>query len=96
MPIQIKPSGAALGAEVIGADLTKPLSDADFAIIHDAFYTHEVVFFRGQELSDEDQIRFSARFGGLRKLKLTNVLHTQHPEIMVISNIKRDGKYIGA
>ena len=96
MPIQIKPSGAALGAEVIGADLTKPLSNADFAIIHDAFYTHEVVFFRGQELSDEDQIRFSARFGGLRKLKLANVLHTQHPEIMVISNIKRDGKYIGA
>lgn len=96
MPIQIQPTGAALGAQVISADLTRPLSDADFAIIRDAFYTHEVLFFRGQQLSDEDQIRFSARFGELRKLKLTNVLHVQHPEIMVISNIKKDGQYIGA
>ena len=45
MPIQVKPSGAALGAEIIGADLSKPLSDADFAQIRDAFYvaTHEAV-----------------------------------------------------
>ena len=96
MAIQIRPTGCALGAEVIGADLTQPISDADFAIIHDAFYTHEVLYFRGQEFTDEDQIRFSARFGNLRKLKLTNVLDMQHPEIMVVSNIKKDGKYIGA
>ncbi len=96
MSIQIKPSGAALGAEVIGADLTQTLSDAEFAQIRDAFYQHEVLYFRGQELYDEDHIRFSARFGTLRKLKLTNVLHVQHPEIMVISNIKQDGKYIGS
>ena len=96
MTIQIKPTGCAVGAEVVGADLTKPIPDADFATIRDAFYTHEVLFFRGQELSDDDQIRFSARFGPLRKIKLTNVLHTQHPEIMVVSNIKKDGKYIGA
>lgn len=96
MPIQIKPSGCALGAEIIGADLTQPLSDTDFAFIRDAFYTHEVLFFRGRELSDADHIRFSARFGALRKLKLTNVLHVQHPEIMVISNIKEGGEYIGS
>ena len=96
MSIQIKPSGAALGAEVIGADLTQPIADAGFARIRDAFYQHEVLYFRGQELTDEDHIRFSARFGALRKLKLANVLHVQHPEIMVISNIKQDGKYIGS
>ena len=96
MPIQIKPSGSALGAQVAGADLTKPIGDADFAKIRNAFYTHEVLFFRGQELTDEDQIRFSVRFGPLRKLKLTNVLHVQHPEIMVVSNIKKNGEYIGA
>jgi taurine dioxygenase len=94
--IQIKPTGCALGAEVIGADLTRPIPDADFAVIRDAFYTHEVLFFRGQELTDDDHIRFSARFGPLRKIKLTNVLDKRNPEIMVISNIKKDGKYIGA
>lgn len=96
MTIQIKPTGAALGAEIIGADLTKPLDDATFAQIRAAFYQHEVLYFRGQALSDEDQIRFSARFGTLRKLKLTNQLHVDHPEIFVVSNIVKEGKHIGS
>jgi taurine dioxygenase len=97
MSIQIKPTGSALGAEIVGADLTRPLSDDDFATIRDAFYEHEVVYFRGNELSDEDHIRFSARFGELRKLKLTDDKLPEHlPEIFVISNIRKDGQYIGS
>lgn len=96
MAIQVRPSGAALGAEILGADLTQPLDDATFAQIRDAFYTHEVVFFRGREFSDEDHIRFSARFGELRKLKIGNPLHDHHPEIFIISNIKKEGQYIGS
>jgi len=96
MTIQIRPSGAALGAEIVGADLTQPLDDATFAQIRDAFYKHEVVCFRGRELSDDDHIRFSARFGELRKLKIGNPLHDHHPEIFVISNIKKAGQYIGS
>ncbi len=96
MPIQVKPTGAALGAEIIGADLTQPLSAADFAIIRAAFYEHEVLYFRGRELSDEDHIRFSAHFGELRKLKITKQLHAEHPEIFVVSNIQKNGQYIGS
>ena len=94
--LQIKPTGAALGAEIIGADLTRPLDDATFAQIHAAFYQYEVLYFRGQQLSDEDHIRFSARFGELRKLKITKQLHVDHPEIFVISNIKKNGQHIGS
>ena len=96
MPLQVKPTGAALGAEITGADLMRPLNDADFAVIRAAFYAHEVLYFRGQALSDEDHIRFSARFGELRKLKITKQLHVEHPEIFVISNIKKNGDYIGS
>lgn len=96
MPIQVKPTGAALGAEIIGADLTRPLDDAAFTQIRTAFYQHEVLYFRGQALSDEDHIRFSARFGELRKLKLTSQLHVDRPEMFVISNIKKEGQYIGS
>ncbi|MEQ1773671.1 MAG: TauD/TfdA family dioxygenase [Burkholderiales bacterium] len=96
MSIQIKPAGVALGAEIVGADLTKPLDDATFAAIRAAFYRYEVIYFRGQTLSDDDQIRFSARFGELRKLKLASQLHVDHPEIFVVSNIMKDGKYIGS
>ena len=94
--IQIRPTGAALGAEVIGVDLTQPLDDAAFAQIRDAFYQYEMLYFRGRELSDDDHIRFSARFGELRKLRLTKQLHIDRPEIFVISNIKKDGEYIGS
>ena len=94
MAIRITPTGAALGAR-IDVDLTRPLDEATFAEVRRAFYEHEVVYFRGAELSDEDQIRFSARCGELRRLKLDN-LHAKHPEIFIVSNIQEDGKFIGA
>ena len=96
MTVLIKPTGFALGAEVVGADLTKPLDDTTFAQIRAAFYKHEVLYFRGQALSDEDHIRFTARFGELRQLKLASQSHVQHAEIYVISNIMKDGKHIGS
>ena len=96
MTLQVKPTGAALGAEIIGADLTQLLDDMAFAQIRAAFYQYEVLYFRGRELSDEDHIRFSARFGELRKLKLTRQLHVDHPEIFVVSNIQKDGQFIGS
>jgi taurine dioxygenase len=94
MSIRITPTGAALGAR-IDADLAKGLDDAAFEEVRRAFYRYEVVYFRGAELSDEDQIRFSARFGELRKLKLDG-LHAKHPEIFIVSNIMDEGKYIGS
>ena len=60
-----------------------------------AFYRCELIYFRGTELSDEDHIRFSGRFGALRRIKLDE-LHDRHPEIFVVSNIKQDGRYIGS
>jgi taurine dioxygenase len=95
MPIKLTESGAALGARIEGVDLRKPLDDETFAAVRRAFYEHEVVYFRGIELSDEDHIRFSARFGELRRLKLDN-LHAQHPEMFVVSNIVEDGQHIGS
>jgi alpha-ketoglutarate-dependent taurine dioxygenase len=93
--IRITQTSAALGARIDGVDLSKELDDATFAQVRDAFYKYEVVYFRGAALKDDDHIRFSARFGELRKLKLDQ-LHAQHPEIFIVSNIVEDGKYIGA
>jgi taurine dioxygenase len=95
MSIKITPTGAALGARIEGVDLTRELDAETFAQVRETFYRHEVVYFRGSELSDEDHIRFSARFGELRRLKLDE-LHARHPEIFVVSNIKQDGRYIGS
>jgi alpha-ketoglutarate-dependent 2,4-dichlorophenoxyacetate dioxygenase len=54
-----------LGAEVVGVDLARPLADDAFARIAAAFDEHSVLVFRGQHLTDEQQMAFSARFGPL-------------------------------
>ena len=95
MAIEVIPSGDALGARIEGVDLTRALDDATFNAVRDAFYEHEVVYFRGQPLTDADHIRFSERFGELRKLKFDQ-RHAPYPELFVVSNIVEDGQYIGS
>jgi taurine dioxygenase len=93
--IKVTATGAPLGAQIEGVDLTQEIDDATFDEVRRAFYQYEVVYFRGAVLSDKDHIRFSARFGELRRLKLDQ-LHAQHPEIFIVSNIVEDGQHIGA
>ncbi|UDL07067.1 TauD/TfdA dioxygenase family protein [Marinobacter sp. CA1] len=60
--IQVKPYASALGAEIFGVDLAN-LTDEQTQEIKWALADHSVVFFREQDLSIEDQERFSLRFG---------------------------------
>ncbi|MEM7017417.1 MAG: TauD/TfdA family dioxygenase, partial [Pseudomonadota bacterium] len=55
----------ALGVEISGVDLSKPLADEVFAEIHQAFLEHQVIFFRGQEITPEQHIQLGRRFGSL-------------------------------
>ena len=63
MTLTITPSGEACGAAVTGADLSRPLDEATIAEIRDAWLTHHVLAFPGQELSDDDLERFTQYFG---------------------------------
>jgi len=63
MSLEIIPSGAALGAEIRGVDLTQPLDDATFAAIERAYAAHGVVFFRNQRITPPHQVAFTRRFG---------------------------------
>ena len=92
--ISIVPSGKALGAVVHGLDLSQPLDDPTFNQVRDAFDQHGVIAIRGYAFNDDDHLKFSARFGPLRK-STQKALPGESLEIMVVSNIKRDGQYIG-
>ena len=90
-----RPLSAALGAEIIGVDLSQELDGQTFARIRDVWHEHLVILLRDQELSEEDQVRFAEKFGP------PAVIHTKqfvrkHPAVMLISNIREDGKPIGA
>ena len=64
--ISAKPFSPNLGAEIYGVDLSKPISDAQFADIHRAFLDHQVLFFKNQdEIPPTLHIEFGKRFGEL-------------------------------
>jgi taurine dioxygenase len=60
---QVRPLSGALGAELFGIDLGRPLSDADLAQVRAALLDHAVIFFRDQELTPERQLAFARCFG---------------------------------
>jgi taurine dioxygenase len=92
------PTGAALGAELTGADLRSIDNDA-FASIHRAWLDHEVLLVRNQELTDRDLIAFSRRFGELDQAPVQENGRRAvegHPEIYIVSNIVEQGVAIGS
>ena len=63
--ITVRQVAGALGAEISGVDLSGPLSDETIAAIRSAFTEHQVIFFRDQTLTPEQQLAFGRRFGPL-------------------------------
>ena len=79
--------GERLGAEISGVDLSRPLDDATFARISDAFFEHQVVVFRGQRLAPAQQVAFTRRFGELEQHVRKEHRLAEVPEILVVSNV---------
>ena len=57
--------GGNIGAEISGIDLTQPLGDAQFEALNAAFVRDEVLVFRNQDITLEQQMAFARRFGEL-------------------------------
>lgn len=91
----IQPSTAPLGNEITGLNLSQPLDDATFAELRDAFSACSVLVFRNQNLTPEQQIRFSRGFGELEIHVMERYLLPGHPEIFRVSNIVENGQRIG-
>lgn len=89
--MEITPVHPHFGARVEGADLTRPLEDAAFARILEAFEEHSVLVFHDQRLTDEQQLAFSRRFGPL-ETTIRSVARTDryHPNVVDLTNLDRD------
>jgi taurine dioxygenase len=90
-----QPLSEALGAEILGIDLAEALSDEAFAEIERVWHANLVILLRDQHLSEDDQVRFAGRFGPLA-VSHTRRFNTENPAVMLISNIRENGKPIGA
>jgi taurine dioxygenase len=92
---EVRPFADTVGAEIVGLDLSRPLNDADFARVHKAHLDYHVVVFRDQQITPQQQIDFSRRFGVLQIHVLKQFLLVNHPEILIVSNIVENGQPIG-
>jgi taurine dioxygenase len=99
MSVTVMPISPAVGAEIGNVDLRR-LSDADFARIEQAWNRHSVLLFRGQQLSDDDLLAFSRRFGALDPPPIQEHGRQSppgYPDVYVVSNVLDDkGAPIGA
>ncbi len=92
--IEVRPIAGACGAEVFGVDLSKTLDDETFAEVRKAFLDHQVIFFRDQDITEDQHKALGRRFGTLnihpRYLPLEG-----HPEIFPIRKEPQHTENIG-
>ena len=102
MALTLRKLSYALGAEVCNVDVSKPMSEVYFGEIYDAFLSHGILLFRGQDITREQHIDFSRRFGELdRHDALPRDRHPDYPEILLVTNEPKpdgspsDSRYTG-
>lgn len=92
--ITVTPVAGALGAEIGGVDLAD-LDDATFAAVRQAFLDYQVIFFREQSITPEQQIAFARRFGDIHYHPFMRGMD-EHPEILEIVKEPGDSFTFGA
>src|SRR5579862_948424 len=85
---------APVGAEVRGVNLAE-LDDAAFKRIDRALSDYGMLFVRDQDLTVEQQIAFARRFGDVEPNVNQQACLPGYPEVLVVSNVKENGRYIG-
>ena len=83
----VAPIAGALGAEVSGVDLSKPLTPGLEKEIHEAWMQHQVLFFRDQDITLDQHKDFARSFGELHIHPVIQQLKDQgHPEVVVLES----------
>jgi taurine dioxygenase len=93
--MQIIPNTEILGATIEGLDLAAGLPDAQFPAVLGALGQYGVLRIPRQSIDAVALKAFAARFGSLEINVANTFQEPGHPEVMILSNIKKDGKPIG-
>ena len=82
MAMKLRKLSYAMGTEVTGVDLSRPLDDATFRQIYQALLEHCVLLFRGAAITRAQYVAFGKRFGKLRDDQIGNL--PDYPEIKAL------------
>jgi taurine dioxygenase len=91
MAVEVRPLTAAIGAEVAGVSLADALEDETIACIRGALLDHLVLFFRDQDLTDEQHLDFALRFGPLSLSPLVT-RYQDTPKVTVLDQVNPKGE----
>jgi taurine dioxygenase len=96
--LTVEPTGAVLGATIRGLNAAEPISDHDLGVILAALGRHGVLRIPEQSLAEDDIRRFSQMFGDIQGPSGAPLGPDgkEVPHVGILSNIKENGKYIGA
>lgn len=92
---KVAPLTPTIGAEIEGVDLSSTITDDLIAEIRSALLTYKVIFFRDQDITQEQHIAFARRFGDLEVHPATSD-EQPHPEILHLISSDGDGAVRGA
>jgi taurine dioxygenase len=87
--IGIHPVSGALGAEVTGVDLSKPLDDQALGVLRRAWLEHLVLFFREQALTPAQFLAFGRRFGQTIEYPFVKGLD-EYPDIIPVVKLEHE------
>lgn len=84
-----------MAAEVIGLDLRQSLDEATRAAVYKAFVDNQILVFRDQDLTKEEQIAFTEQFGALERHALSNRGTSDSPFVHIVTNMDAEGNLTG-
>ena len=93
--LKFAPLSPGFGIEASGIDLSLPLSDSAFAELERAFYDHQVLALRAQEITAAQFVAFARRLGPPQPHVIDQFHHPEDPNILILSNVKKDGQPTG-
>src|SRR5262245_19743957 len=95
--LDIRPLSPAIGVEVRGIDLARPIAGEAMTRIRKAWEENCIALFRGQNLDEAQQVSFAERLGplGTRVNDHEPQKGGSHPAVLYVSNVKVNGKLTG-
>ena len=95
MAISTTPLSATFGAHVNGIDMSRPVDGQTAQTLRALWQQHALLLFRDQHLEETHLVEFSRHFGPLEIHLRREYLSPENPEILYVSNLKKEGRPIG-
>src|SRR5881392_2308390 len=94
MTITVKPRHPALGAEVRGVDMRRPLDSQTVQAVSDAWTRHRLLVFPDQDITDAEHVAFKRHFGEPEIFHQTSLsLRSDRvKEIFLVSNVDGENR----